>query len=252
MNRESSCRAGLQYRQMKLAQQQHMMHAAQAAAEAHAQQLAAQAEAPQPQRRRAELCRYLWLPIESSKTNRSAMMDCLGPALSFLSQHMSMGRTALIHDSLGQDQCICIAVALLLACYDLDPPASGASSCAAASSANAAPVEGDRAGADLTAAVAVQAAAQPQQPVFVGPFQMHKGKVLLPTGRNVTKHSVRQALAFVSSHCPQARPTRGMLRQVFNFFNSHSDNAERYNARKLAGQSRGPQQQRQPGGRVTL
>ena len=34
----------------------------------------------------------------------------------------------------------------------------------------------------------------------------------------VTKQSVRQALAFVSSHYPQARPTRGMLKQVFNFF----------------------------------
>jgi hypothetical protein len=34
----------------------------------------------------------------------------------------------------------------------------------------------------------------------------------------VTKHSVRQRLALVSACYPPARPTRGMLKQVFNFF----------------------------------
>ena len=33
-----------------------------------------------------------------------------------------------------------------------------------------------------------------------------------------TKLAVRQHLAAVSAHCPAARPTRGMLRQVYNFF----------------------------------
>lgn len=34
----------------------------------------------------------------------------------------------------------------------------------------------------------------------------------------VTKHTVRQRLAAVSSAYPQARPTRGNLKQVFNYF----------------------------------
>lgn len=34
----------------------------------------------------------------------------------------------------------------------------------------------------------------------------------------VSKQSVRQQLALVSGCYPLARPTRGMLKQVFNFF----------------------------------
>ena len=38
----------------------------------------------------------------------------------------------------------------------------------------------------------------------------------------VTKDNVRQRLAYVSSSYPIARPTRGSLKQVFNFFQQHS------------------------------
>lgn len=34
----------------------------------------------------------------------------------------------------------------------------------------------------------------------------------------ITKSDVRQGLAFVSGHYPSTRPTRGSLKQVFNFF----------------------------------
>lgn len=49
-----------------------------------------------------------------------------------------------------------------------------------------------------------------------------QGKGVVSAGlvpaQHVTKHSVRQQLAFVSAAYPDARPTRGMLKQVFNFF----------------------------------
>lgn len=39
------------------------------------------------------------------------------------------------------------------------------------------------------------------------------------SGVLVTKGCIRQRLAFVSAAYPTARPTRGSLKQVFNFFN---------------------------------
>ena len=45
--------------------------------------------------------RYMWLPIEGSKADRSALARGLGPALEFLSHHLSLGHSVLIHDDLG-------------------------------------------------------------------------------------------------------------------------------------------------------
>jgi len=52
-----------------------------------------------------------------------------------------------------------------------------------------------------------------ETPAFVGAW----GDAACPH-QSVTKQSVRQQLAWVSAMCPNARPTRGMLKQVFNFF----------------------------------
>ena len=43
-------------------------------------------------------------------------------------------------------------------------------------------------------------------------------RLLMPDGAPVTKQSIRRALALVSRLYPLARPTRGMLKEVFNFF----------------------------------
>ena len=40
----------------------------------------------------------------------------------------------------------------------------------------------------------------------------------MPDNTPVTKHSIRRVLAVVSRLYPLARPTRGMLKQVYNFF----------------------------------
>ncbi len=40
----------------------------------------------------------------------------------------------------------------------------------------------------------------------------------MPGGAAVTKHSIRRVLALITRLYPLARPSRGMLKQVFNFF----------------------------------
>ncbi|GAX78930.1 hypothetical protein CEUSTIGMA_g6369.t1 [Chlamydomonas eustigma] len=241
---------------------------------------------------------YQWLPVESSKANRFAMMRVLGPALEFLSHHMSLGRSVLIVDDLGTDQCVCLAVALLLACYTTQPPqpsrdhevAAGCRSNIADHLSSNADVEVSSAAttygnADNVQQImllphypdevssssssglspnqhshqsltsmpqclepslrvdlrpqnhlpqqqqpAVQAAALMSTPTtsgccslrFLGPCCFVDGKLILPEGfQKITKLSVRQALAQVSKWYPLARPTRGMLKQVYNFFEAH-------------------------------
>lgn len=79
----------------------------------------------------------------------------------------------------GADTCVCVAVALLLACYT--PPSSG------------------------------------ETPTWVRPY-----RGVNPAAWSgllaISKEAVRQRLAFVSGCYPPGRPTRGMLRQVFNHF----------------------------------
>lgn len=55
---------------------------------------------------------------------------------------------------------------------------------------------------------------------FLGRLRIVDGQPVPPPGspRVVTKHRVRQALAYVSARYPQARPTRGNLKQVLHFF----------------------------------
>ena len=43
-------------------------------------------------------------------------------------------------------------------------------------------------------------------------------QLLMPDGAAVSKQSIRRILAIISRLYPLARPTRGMLKQVFNFF----------------------------------
>lgn len=124
--------------------------------------------------------RYFHLPIAHSKVDRSSLMDHMADALDFLSYHLHCGRSVLIHDVTGLDTCVCVAVAMLLACFS--------------------PGESDKG----------------SSPRLLQPFMVHKaGYVATPVP--VSKEEVRRRLAFVSSSYPQARPSRGMLKQVYNF-----------------------------------
>ncbi|KXZ52061.1 hypothetical protein GPECTOR_10g1084 [Gonium pectorale] len=124
--------------------------------------------------------RYLHLPVQHFKHSRTSLAEQLEPALRFLSHHLSLGRTVLIHDTNGLDTCVCIAVAALLACYG---------PCGAQSA---------------------EAGGPAWLQSYAGPGA--------PAGGSPSKDAVRQRLAFVSGCYPPARPTRGMLRQVYNHF----------------------------------
>lgn len=57
---------------------------------------------------------------------------------------------------------------------------------------------------------------------FVRPYRRTAhtpgARLLMPGGAAVTKHSIRRVLALITRLYPLARPSRGMLKQVFNFF----------------------------------
>jgi hypothetical protein len=99
-----------------------------------------------------------------------------------------------------------MAVAVLSGCFA--PPA--------ASSLEPAAAAGTRSGA--------------AEPFFAGawlpdsPQQAGQDGLELPVVP-VSKQSVRQQLALVSGCYPLARPTRGMLKQVFNFYEEHKRDA---------------------------
>lgn len=104
----------------------------------------------------------------------------------------------LVYVCAGHDTCVCLAVATLLACF----------------ASNEAPDAAAAAGSRVTFLAAWPAAA-----AKCGNQCMAGGPSVFPVPpQPVTKHSVRQQLAFVSAAYPDARPTRGMLKQVFNFF----------------------------------
>lgn len=95
-----------------------------------------------------------------------------------------LGNT-LLDETAGDDACVCLAVAVHLACF------TGCSN-------------------DTNVLR------------FVKPYKASQhspgSRLLTPDGTPVSKHSIRRVLAIVSRFYPLARPTRGMLKQVFNFF----------------------------------
>lgn len=68
----------------------------------------------------------------------------------------------------------------------------------------------------VAALLACYGPCSPDQPAFVQAFDGGGGAWEPP--EHVTREAVRQRLAFLSACYPLGRPTRGMLRQVFNFF----------------------------------
>lgn len=100
-----------------------------------------------------------------------------------------------------------MAVAVLSGCFA--PPAPPSLEPAAATGTRSGPAEPSFAGAWLPEST--QQAGQDGHAVPVVP---------------VSKQSVRQQLALVSGCYPLARPTRGMLKQVFNFYEERKRDAQ--------------------------
>ncbi|KAL3137186.1 hypothetical protein ABBQ32_006750 [Trebouxia sp. C0010 RCD-2024] len=128
---------------------------------------------------------YLRLAVASSKADKHSLERQLPAALEFVSSHVAQQHRVLLHCDTGEDACVCLAVAVYLACFQACSSDAG-----------------------------VQR--------FVRPYRAHTHRpgtrLLMPDDTPVTKHSIRRVLAIVSRLYPLARPTRGMLKQVFNFF----------------------------------
>ncbi|GFR43385.1 hypothetical protein Agub_g4460, partial [Astrephomene gubernaculifera] len=169
--------------------------------------------------------RYLHLPVQHFKHSRTSLQQHLQPALSFLSHHLGRGRTVLIHDTNGLDTCVCVAVALLLACYGpvtggsgpSTPPASSADSSSAAPAPSHSSLPMWVAPYRCEGGVGVPAAAASETSGSEATAAAG-GAAAVASCCHVSKDAVRQRLAYVSAWYPPARPTRGMLRQVFNHF----------------------------------
>ncbi|GMH35991.1 hypothetical protein BSKO_03859 [Bryopsis sp. KO-2023] len=129
--------------------------------------------------------RYMWCPIDCSKRDKAALKRKLPAVLEFLSSKLDAGCRVLVHDDEGSDACVCITVAVLLMCFSekSNTEEAGGSS-------------------DLR---------------FCQKFGEFD-EVSIATARKVTKDAVRRRLGFVTSWYSDGRPTRGMLKQVFNFF----------------------------------
>ena len=128
--------------------------------------------------------RSAWLPAPSCKADRHALHRQLPGMLRFAAAHLAAGRRVLVCCDSGTDASVCAALACLLACFRLTGGAA-------------------RPAAELCAEAAAAAAAGRGAPAERAGF---------------SKLQVRRYLAALTAHYPQARPTRGSLRQVFVFF----------------------------------
>eukprot|EP00873_Tetraselmis_striata_P021935 jgi/Tetstr1/442199/TSEL_030347.t2 len=136
----------------------------------------------------AALHRYRWLPVQSTKRERHSLARQLPAALGFLGAHLGLGRRVLVHCGDGFDVCVAVAVAALLSGL------GGPGGLQVASAERGTSLDG-----------AAQQSAPPR----------------------VTKDEVRRQLAAVCRFYPLARPSRGMLKQVYSHFQGGggSDNA---------------------------
>ncbi|DBA66398.1 TPA: hypothetical protein ACH3X2_002378 [Trebouxia sp. C0005] len=128
---------------------------------------------------------YLRLPVASSKADKHSLERQLPAALEFVSGHLLQQHRVLIQCDAGDDACVCLAVAMHLACFQA-----------------------------CTSDPGVQRFVRPYRRTAHTPG----ARLLMPGGAAVTKHSIRRVLALISRLYPLARPSRGMLKQVFNFF----------------------------------
>lgn len=166
-------------------------------------------------------CRYCWLRVRGSKDDRHSLQQHLPAALAFARAQLAARRRLLLCCDSGLDASVCAAVACLLAFYSLEerpgagfgllpvwagPPRS--SSAADSAGSPATPQAGGHSGEGGTCA-----AAGSEQPSHSEPLPRFP-----PVAAGFDKLAVRQHLGVVSAHYPAGRPTRGMLKQVYNFF----------------------------------
>jgi tRNA A64-2'-O-ribosylphosphate transferase len=145
--------------------------------------------------------------VESAKAARGSLCSALRPALKHIFDTAWRGRSLLVHDAAGagHDAGVCVVLAALLCmfaaaaeggedselpafCWHVADGAGGGSSGGRGGDDEAARIDADFEACIRTAAV------------------------------NVSKDAVRIRLAAVSARFPAARPTRGSLKQVYNFF----------------------------------
>lgn len=115
----------------------------------------------------------------------------------------------------GLDTSVCTAVAVLVACFQLpEPQAAGP-----ATAQPGAACEGPD-GAAGAAGTAGREEGQRPSPQLVQPFRTDPSThVPMPAASEpFSKLTVRRYLSALSSYYPQARPSQGMLKQVYNMF----------------------------------
>ena len=126
----------------------------------------------------------LCVRVARAKVDRESLAPALTAAVVFADAHLAAGRTLVIACPDGIERAPAVAVALLAACFT-EEPASGLS----------------------LPLVRFAGKAPPEQPPCAG-----ASKVL-----------TRRWLAFVSAHHEDARPTRGLLKQAFQWLRGGDD-----------------------------
>jgi tRNA A64-2'-O-ribosylphosphate transferase len=129
----------------------------------------------------------LCVRVAHAKADRASLTLALPLAVAFASSHLAARRTVLVACPDGRERAPAVAVALLAACFEEEQEEDGG-----------------------------LAAGGPPRVRFVG---------AAPPDAGVSKLALRRWLAFLSAHHPDARPTRGLLKQAFCFLRGGNDQA---------------------------
>jgi tRNA A64-2'-O-ribosylphosphate transferase len=136
----------------------------------------------------------LCVRVTRAKLDKASLVEALPAATAFASAHLAAGRAVLVVCPDGCERAPAVAVALLAACFREVAAAAGGGAGAAAS---------------------------PPRVRFVGAAA--GGDASAPPCADMSKLALRRWLAFVSAHHPDARPTRGLLKQVYCFLRGGDD-----------------------------
>jgi len=145
----------------------------------------------------------LWLPIKSGKKDKHNLQAKLPAALQFISHHLEAGRTVLIRDdkTVGSDIAASIAIATLIACFDIT-------------------AGGNAIKTDASSSLTVLPSSVDRQFKFK-PVDIHPTTGCPLPSVNATafdKLAVKKALATLAMYCPEIRPSQTSLKQVYNCF----------------------------------
>ena len=217
----SSQVAGME-QEMQPGQRQHKLHDHQQLAHGQQQPQDLASDAGQPSSTHTSApasspspaaCRYCWLPVRCAKQDRHSLQQRLPAALRFAASQLEQGRRLLVSCDSGLDASVCAALACLLAFYWLDLQPGGGTGlayvgpAAAAAASKEGPTDGSGSSACDGSLDSSGGGIPPacDFPPLVGQA-------------GFSKLAVRQHLAALTAHYPAARPTRGSIKQVYNFF----------------------------------